>query len=535
MIPSVILQLALWTCSASAFYPYTPVWLKEQNEASLLAKAKRDAASNSASNSATGGVAFTIEHRASQNDESPAQRAAKQAIWLRTKFAHTRAEASAVEEVSIGKRSGNKYNVMEAAKPSRSMAAGINQDGTDYSYFVKARLGSRNDEVYLLLDTGAGSSWVMSSSCTDEPCTTHNTYGLGDSATLVDKHEPFTITYGSGNVQGTLASDTISVGGISVKYTFGLATKTSDDFSHFAFDGILGMSHRKGVSDNFLSVLADAKKLEKNIFGVALNRAADGYNNGEIRFGATNPDKYQGDINYTPLGPKGIDWSIIIDDMAYDGKKAGSGGVLAYIDTGTTFVFGPGDKVKKIHAVIPGSSSGDGQTYTVPCDSNRDLTFTFSGIDYKLSPQDWISPKNSDGKCTSNIYGHEVIPGAWLVGDTFLKSVYTVFDRDQGRVGFAAVAGSQDSTSSSPSRDGSEAKTTVGPSTGTATGSPSDSSGLAMGLSGHETVASGATGSGNAAAKPTESSQSAAADVGSWQYAKLGAVVFSVTALILAA
>lgn len=575
MIPGVVLQLALWTHGAYAFYPYMPVWLKEKEELTLLAEAKRDAVTNSAK----AGVAFAIEQRAyqvnnprfgssrsifsptsarmdgkfllanclSQNDDSPAQRASKQAAWLKSKFSHAHhGGVSADVDVSIGRRSGNSYKIQDATKPTHPMAAGISQDGTDYSYFVKAQLGSNNKELFLLIDTGAGSSWVMGSTCTDKPCTMHNTFGSGDSDTFVDNQKSFSISYGSGTVQGSLVSDTFKVAGISVKYTFGLASKTSSDFTSFAFDGILGMSMKQGASDNFPKALFDGKKLEKNIYGIALNRAADGTNNGEIRFGATNSDKYTGDISYTSVKSEGDDWCIQIDDMAYDGKRAGCGDVLAYIDTGTSFVFGPSDKVKKLHAVIPGSASGDGLTYTVPCDSKEDLAFTFSGVDYKLSSEDWISPKNNEGKCTSNIYGHEVVQGAWLLGDTFLKNVYTVFDRDQGRIGFAAAAGSQGSTTSLiPSGDGSTTKTTVGPTTGTATtlntevtsqsGSSTQSKGLPLGLGGHESGATSATESGSAAAKPTEPSNSAAADVRPSQYAKMVVVISSMATLALIA
>ncbi|KAG5924593.1 hypothetical protein E4U42_004604 [Claviceps africana] len=582
MISAVILQLAFCISSASAFYPYTPPWLKEKEGITLLAEAKRNAAPNSATGD---GVAFTIEQRASevsdsrmgrlrrslllsknirthlsrvkahalpancqsQNDESPAQRAFRQAAWLRSKFSHTRSEIPEVGRGSIHQRSGNTYQVVDAATPTQPTTAGINQDGTDYSYFVKAQLGSKKKEFYLLLDTGAGSTWVMGSSCTDKACTMHKTFGATDSDTLADSKKPFSISYGSGTVQGSLATDTISVGGISLRYMLGLASKTSEDFTHFAFDGILGMSMSRGPSDNFLSAIAAGNKVEKNIFGVALNRAADGHNNGEIRFGATNPDKYQGDMTYTPVRSKTGDWSIEIDDMAYNGKKAGSGGVLAYIDTGTSFVFGPVDRVKKLHAVIPGSSSADGLTYTVPCHSSDDLTFTFSGVDYRLSTKDWISPKDGEGRCTSNIYGHEVVEGSWLLGDTFLKNVYTVFDRDEGRVGFAAAAGSQDSSNApkSPGRDGSDKKTghdsKAGPGTALTTNAEPQSTGSAqangypLGLSGHETVAFGATGVAMATGKPSESSKSAAANVQASQYAKLAAAMFSMTVLALAA
>lgn len=323
---------------------------------------------------------------------------------------------------------------MEAEDSGDKLTAGLNQDGTDYSYFVQVQVGSSGKELYMLIDTGAGSSWLMGTDCDTDACSMHDTFGTGDSDTLKIGSDDFTISYGSGTVKGKLASDTIVVAGMSFDYTFGLAADTSEDFSSFAFDGILGMSMSDGVSDNFLQTMDDSGDVEANIFCVALNRAADGTNNGEIRFGSTDQDKYTGDITYTSTDKDG-DWAIQLDDMAYDGKKANVGGILAYIDTGTSFIFGSKDSVKGVHSVIPGAKSTDGTTYSVPCDSNMALTFTFSGVDFELSPKDWISPVNLQGQCTSNIYGFEVVEGAWLLGDTFLKNVYTVFDKDQKRIG----------------------------------------------------------------------------------------------------
>ncbi|KAF5133785.1 putative aspartic-type endopeptidase CTSD [Metarhizium anisopliae] len=536
MVPVVLLlQLALWAVSTSAFYPYTPQWLKEKEDLTPLREAKRSPAVGNARD----GLTFRIEKKRTQENQSPALLAAQQAAWLRHKFKHTR---SGVPVNSVEKRA-SQYNIMDATESNEAMAAGINQDGTDYSYFVKAGLGSKGKQVYLLVDTGAGSTWVMGSGCTDTSCSTHTTFGPGDSSTFTDAGKSFSVSYGTGTVQGKLVTDTINVAGISLKYTFGQASKTSDVFSHFAFDGILGMSMGQGDSDNFLKTLVEAKKLDKNLFGIHLNRASDGSNNGEIKFGSTNPDKHIGDISYTPIGSKNGDWAIQIDDMAYDGKKADAGGVLSYIDTGTSFIFGPPSLVRKIHNTVPGSSSSDGLTYTVPCSSNKTLSFTFSGIDYKISSKDWISPKDSSGNCTSNLYGREVVDGAWLLGDTFLKNVYAVFDADQKRIGLAAPADSKGRSSSSSSSGSSPpTQTTVGLTTVTTTALTTgvtpqpdfstQSKGPPLGLSGHET---GSTRSSSATAKPTESTKSAAPDVRARQTAKLAvAMLFAALAALVA-
>ncbi|PHH91811.1 hypothetical protein CDD83_10234 [Cordyceps sp. RAO-2017] len=387
------------------------------------------------------------------------------------------------------------YRIMEATVPDKPMTVGIDQDGTDYAYFVKVHVGSKGKMMYMLLDTGAGSSWLMGSDCSEKACAVHNRLGTADSDTLRIAPKNFSVSYGSGTVEGKIASDNLSVAGAGFEYSFGLASTITQEFMKFPFDGILGLSMSHGISDNFLEKMTQANKLDEDIFSVALSRAADGKNTGEVKFGGTNPDKFSGDIKYTPLGSQEGEWAIPIDDIAFDGKKAQVGGIPAFIDTGTSFIFGPPDKVEKLHGIIPGAKgSSNGQTYKVPCDTDKPLTFTFSGVDYKVYPKDWVSPKNSAGECTSKVYGYEVAKGAWLVGDTFLMNVYTVFDRGQKRIGFATLAEPK-SPSSSASPEAAQTKKTSGPDpSSTLTASPTPESdhaqqpeSLAKGVGGQET------------------------------------------------
>jgi len=296
--------------------------------------------------------------------------------------------------------------------------------------------GSSPKPLYMLLDTGAGTTWVMGSLCTTAACTMHNSYGPDDSKTLQSSTTPFSIAYGSGTVAGMTGTDSLSLAGFKTTMSFGIANSTSDDFTHFPFDGILGLSLAKSQTDNFMQTVKSQKSLPSNLFAVSLNRNADGPNAGEVMFGATNPAKFTGDIAYTAVSDKGGgDWSIPMDDLMYDGNKAGITGKLAFIDTGTTYVFGPPADVATLYKQVPGATSKDGVTYTVPCSSNKALGVSFSGVTYSISSRDWLSPPNSAGDCTGNIYGHEAVQGAWLLGDLFLKNVYAVFDMDQSRIG----------------------------------------------------------------------------------------------------
>ncbi|KAI1825681.1 aspartic peptidase domain-containing protein [Xylaria intraflava] len=328
------------------------------------------------------------------------------------------------------------YVVVKAQDPTAQHSAGIDQDGADYSYFAEVKLGSKGKQLYMLLDTGASTTWVMGSSCTSKSCLIHNTFGPNDSTTYNDTGEPYNVEYGTGSVHGHIAQDTLSLAGLSVTFPFGVANSTSDQFTQFPFDGILGLSTS---SDTWLSTVKQAKLIDANIFGVSLSRSSDNTNDGEIMFGATDPDKYTGDITYASVKSNSA-WTIPLDDVMVSGKSAGLTGRSAYIDTGTSFVFGPPADVETMYKLIPGSSSTDGSTYTIPCDTDSQIAFTFSGKSWTVSSKDFVSAPSSNGACTGNIYGTEYIPGGWLLGDSFLKNVYSVFDADKGRIGFAAKA-----------------------------------------------------------------------------------------------
>ncbi|RTE83286.1 hypothetical protein BHE90_002131 [Fusarium euwallaceae] len=429
MRPSVLLaQLALCASSANAFFPYDPDWRRDVEQ-------KRSTRSQRTIRGQEGrSVRMGIRQRAAQNKQPISERAAREAARLVAKYSGQ----DIPSDSELAKRA-NEYDVMEAVETKGKFTEGVNQDGTDYSYFIEVDIGSKKKPMYMLIDTGAGSSWVMGADCTSKACAMHNTFGPDDSDSLELINKPFNIAYGSGKVSGVLAKDNIHVAGMDLEYQFGLATNTSDQFVQFAFDGILGLAMNKGANENFLSTLEASGNIDKNIFCIALNRASDGTNEGEISFGSPNPDKYSGKITYTSLpDDKDNDWAIKMDDMGYNGKDAGIGGIRTFIDTGTSFMFGSSENVKKLHALIPGAESSDDTTYKVPCDSKGNLTVTFSGVDYVISPKDWVSPPNKEGECTSNIYGYEVVQGAWLLGDTFIKNVYAIFDADERRIGFAS-------------------------------------------------------------------------------------------------
>ncbi|KAH7040473.1 aspartic peptidase domain-containing protein [Microdochium trichocladiopsis] len=339
----------------------------------------------------------------------------------------------------------NNFNVVPAQTPNGQFSGGVLQDGSDTTYFIDAKLGSKQKSLYMLLDTGASTTWVMGEGCQSEACGIHDSFGPDDSSSYTDTGVEFSVNYGSGSVTGHMIKDKMSIANLEVPMEFGVANVTSNDFKQFPFDGILGLSMN---TKSFLTALKDSGLVQSNVFGVSLARASDGVNDGEIAFGGPNPDKYTGDISYTKVGSGGS-WVIPMDDVVVNGSPSGVSGLNAYIDTGTSYGFAPPSAIEAIFSQIPGAkpTTSEKVVWSIPCDAKADVAIKFSGQSWTISAKDLVINSGS-GSCEGRLFGREVVKGAFLLGDVFLKNVYSVFDMDQSRIGFAAKSNKPTATTS---------------------------------------------------------------------------------------
>ena len=342
-------------------------------------------------------------------------------------------------------------------------AMAIDEDGQDLSYFSAIKFGSKGKDMWMLLDTGAANTWVMGSNCTTSACLAHDTFGDQDSSTLHVTTTPWGVSYGTGTVEGVTVTDTVAFANYSVEMGFGSATFTSNDFNNYPMDGILGLgraaSNQIGTP-TVMQVLDNNNLLQANILGIHLQRNSDGAKDGQITFGGVDRSKFQGRLSYTATVSADSNlWEIPVDDVAVSGISCKLTGRSAIIDTGTSYILMPPGDAKILHAQIPDSTNtGGSPNFMIPCSTTKTIQFTFSGVTYSVQPEDYVSKANSVGKmCASNIIGQQAYStNQWILGDVFLKNVYTVFDFDKDRIGFgvnssASLAGSLVTTSSLPS------------------------------------------------------------------------------------
>lgn len=339
-------------------------------------------------------------------------------------------------------RRDNSYTIVEANTPTLPTSAPLDQDGNDYSYFAMVEVGSQKEQMWLVLDTGSPSSWVFSSDCTSSVCTSHNVFDTDDSTSYYSNSSTITVGYGSGTIKGDLGQDTLSIADMDVTLTFGQATSASSAFASYPIDGILGLG-RSGTAGwtipSFMDAVAQGGYLTSNIVGFHLSRAADDAKTGEVNFGQLDTTKFIGNISYTTTDSD--IWSIPLDDAYVNGVACSFSGKSATIDTGTTYLLIPPDDATTLFAMVP-SSKKSGDNYIIPCDSTATIELEFSGIKYSISPKDYIGASSTNG-CVSTIVGYQSSGSdQWLVGDVFLKNVYSVFDFDNGQVGFGTLSNS---------------------------------------------------------------------------------------------
>lgn len=139
-------------------------------------------------------------------------------------------------------------------------------------------------------------------------------------------------------------------------------------------------------------------------------------------------------------------WVVLMDGIIVNGQNfsgqssfsgvAGqtSGQTLANLDTGTSLAQIPQAYVDAIYSTIPGAQFVASQgVYLVPCNANINVSFVFGGVEYPIHPIDTVTATldtNNDVACFSGFpsSGGTDTDEDLLLGDTFLRNVYSLFD-----------------------------------------------------------------------------------------------------------
>ncbi|KAF9453436.1 acid protease [Macrolepiota fuliginosa MF-IS2] len=325
---------------------------------------------------------------------------------------------------------------------------GLEIQSNDYGYYAKLMIGTPPKEFSLLMDSGSADFWVGGEGCkgdNGQDCGNHTYLGLNSSTTLKDLHDPWAINYNTGEVSGSMIQDDISIAGLRLSgFKFGVAFKESPEFTgnEILFDGLAGLA-KSAVSRQRTMTLVEALHksgvIKNSIVSFKIPRLADHKNDGEMALGGMNPAKYDSKSVVTVKNLNRIGfWETPINEVKIDGKPSGWTNRTGVLDTGTALLMAPREDVDAIHSRIPGAKQASG-SWTVPCATKTSLALTIGNIDFSIDPRDLaFIPADDSGKdCWSGIgvgtVGPFHLPTTWLLGNTFLKNVYSSMNADEGK------------------------------------------------------------------------------------------------------
>ncbi|KAL1892853.1 hypothetical protein Sste5346_006745 [Sporothrix stenoceras] len=367
---------------------------------------------------------------------------------------------------------------------------------TGGGYYASVDVGTPPQPQVLVIDTGSSDVWVVASDadlCTSSLLqrkygdTCSDTYDSSKSSTYeLVSSEGFDISYldGTGS-SGDYITDTFAIGGASIKaLQIGYATQTVRG------TGIMGISYSASESTldtypNLIDQFVQQDLISTKAYSLYLNDFRS--DSGSILFGGVDTDKFIGNLSTMPIvqtqssnGTSGYTvLAVALNSMTANpgsgenNSPVSLGGqpLPAILDSGTTLSYLPSSVASSLFNAI-GAYTDDlvtGYTF-IDCDGPSDLTVTLSlgkGATIVLPTSQIVLDvfAGMQSQIPSNVpfsnaclFGFQDIGSASssslsaiaaaqiaatsgssfaLLGDTFLRSTYAVYDLTNNEIGLA--------------------------------------------------------------------------------------------------
>jgi cathepsin D len=288
--------------------------------------------------------------------------------------------------------------------------------------------------------------------CQTAGCHTRKSFNAKLSPTYSTIGRLLKISYAKGGVTIELAKDTFFFEDLQVvDQEFGVILNEEGLFQAASYDGIIGFSY-PSLSDNtkpFFDRIIEMQVLPKNIFALYLSRNQE-ISPSKLFLGGFDRSLIEGNINYHPVVKKTW-WTLNLDAVLVDGKDTG----LCHSDLKCSIIMDTGSSLMATPPWALNSLLSQISTYSDCRNINNfpSLTFIIDGKHYTLDAYEYVltslktikyDPKpNShhalgESDCT---FGFSIFDvgkdNVWIAGDIFLSKYFTVYDRDNDRVGIA--------------------------------------------------------------------------------------------------
>uniref|UniRef100_A0A5K4F8Q9 Subfamily A1A unassigned peptidase (A01 family) n=1 Tax=Schistosoma mansoni TaxID=6183 RepID=A0A5K4F8Q9_SCHMA len=321
----------------------------------------------------------------------------------------------------------------------------------NFQYYGEISVGTPPQKLRVLFDTESTDTWFASRNCwfLDIFCWMFPFYDSSKSSTYVADGSSYLVSYLDSNFSGFWSVDTIRIGSLVIRNQAFAEMRNifNLDYYNCKYDGIIGMSSRRiseyGNIPMFPNILANGVNMDP-IFSFYLNRKSGSAIGGELVLGGFNPQYFKGDFEYIPTVHNYM-WVIqMLRYLRINGVEL-CNICSALIDTGTSLILGPPEQVRQINSLL-GTNDYFGRK-SLDCgriDMLPSIELIFHRKKYILKPRHYVVKKTPLFLkiCVSPFEPHPSLsPNYWILGDVFMRRIYTVFDFGQRRIGLADAVG----------------------------------------------------------------------------------------------
>lgn len=351
-----------------------------------------------------------------------------QSLILAAATLSTQTEAGKPVRVPVARKQRKTNRLLKAqSKPGRIPLTGH----TDYFWSGELQLGSPAQKFTVDFDSGSANTWVDSSKCSACPSKCAS-YDSSKSSTYVANGENFDIQYGSGSVSGFVSQDSATIAGLTVKKNL-FAEITGNSAGGLC--GIVGLGFQSLAVDGvkpFLQQLheEDSSIAAKFAFYLPENRVNE---TAELVLGGIDQADFHGKLVSAPVvnNIEAPYWMVKASYMV-NGQTV-QAAENAIIDSGTTEALVQTPVLNAITQNLGSSPSCDAVK------SAPTMTVQIAGASFDITGSDYVLNQGAGQSClgladSSQIFGGE----NWaLLGDIFIRKVYSVFDVTEKTISFA--------------------------------------------------------------------------------------------------
>jgi len=360
------------------------------------------------------------------------------------------------------------------------------------AYFGSIFVGTPAQPFTVVFDTGSGHFIVPSSRCKDEACQLHRRYEGNASTSAVEidhdgnrvpadaeERDQVSVAFGTGDIVGEFARETVCLslheagstgrpvpengsqveipGTDCTRVRVVFATEmTSEPFSAFEFDGVLGLGLESLALDPEFSLMGQVARLggpERSRFGVFVSLEDNVAS--EITFGGYDPRRVSGDMHWADVHKPELGyWLLRIRSVTIGGEPlelCQQGDCTAIADTGTSLLGVPKQAAQHIHWLLARDVENNPKEMDCRQSPGPDIVIDLGDFNVTLKAEDYSRPAglrvitNATGEeqfiCRAQLLPVDEGPAlgdkAWILGEPVLRRYYTAYDWAQSRIGFA--------------------------------------------------------------------------------------------------